>query len=391
MSVFAREFASGVTCLGTSELDLADLAKLLEEQVAGGAFDFAVIYFSKSNWEADFISNIMARYAPGLDYAGCSTAGEISPKGLSEGQILIVLFPRKWFGISAFQIPKDITHDMEAIVSLVRDQKKRFLSDEDRATSIWPFVFCLMDGLSYSEEAVTAALHWGLDDVPLLGGSAGDDLNFNNTSLLLNGTIVDGCAIVIMVKSKLPLKVFKTENFVPTKEKLVVTKSEPEQRVVIELNGASAAKTYAESIGSDPINLAPQSFASHPLVLKVGGEYYCRSIQKVNSDGSLTFFCAIDDGIVLTVAEPTGMVVSTQSKLEALSTELGGIDFVLGFDCVLRQLDARNRQVSRKISEVYQDYNVVGFNTYGEQYRSMNLNQTLTGVAFALPQRVVEV
>ena len=126
-------------------------------------------------------------------------------------------------------------------------------------------------------------------------------------------------------------------------------------------------------------------------MLKVGGEYYCRSIQKVNSDGSLTFFCAIDDGIVLTVAEPTGMVVSTQSKLEALSTELGGIDFVLGFDCVLRQLDARNRQVSRKISEVYQDYNVVGFNTYGEQYRSMHLNQTLTGVAFALPQRVVEV
>ena len=49
---------------------------------------------------------------------------------------------------------------------------------------------------------------------------------------------------------------------------------------------------------------------------------------------------------------------------------------------MLRRLDARNRQVFRDISELYSVNNVIGFGTYGEQYRSMHLNQTFTGIAF---------
>ena len=105
----------------------------------------------------------------------------------------------------------------------------------------------------------------------------------------------------------------------------------------------------------------------------------------MNPDNSLSFFCAIDDGVVLTVAEPTGMARSTLVALDDVRESLGEIDFVLGFDCVLRQIDARNRQITRKISEIYRLNNVIGFNTYGEQFRSMHLNQTFTGVAFGAP------
>jgi hypothetical protein len=38
------------------------------------------------------------------------------------------------------------------------------------------------------------------------------------------------------------------------------------------------------------------------------------------------------------------------------------------------------------MSELYRENNVVGFGTYGEQYRSMHLNQTFTGIAFGRPQ-----
>jgi hypothetical protein len=124
------------------------------------------------------------------------------------------------------------------------------------------------------------------------------------------------------------------------------------------------------------------SFASHPVVVRVGGEYYCRSIQKMNPDGSLSFFCAIDDGIVLSIAQPKGMVESTEAALNAVADRLGGIDMVLGFDCVLRRLDAQNRQLTREMSELYRAHKVIGFGTYGEQYRSMHLNQTFTGIAF---------
>ena len=75
------------------------------------------------------------------------------------------------------------------------------------------------------------------------------------------------------------------------------------------------------------------------MVVRVGGDYYCRSIQKVNPDGSLTFFCAIDDGVVLTVARARDIVSSAEKELDRLDHETGGLDFVLAFECVLRRLD----------------------------------------------------
>ena len=85
---------------------------------------------------------------------------------------------------------------------------------------------------------------------------------------------------------------------------------------------------------------------------------------------------------MLSIAQPKDMVESTRTALKDVDERLGGIDVILGFDCVLRRLDARNRQVFRDMSELYRVNNVIGFGTYGEQYRSMHLNQTLTGIAF---------
>ena len=43
--------------------------------------------------------------------------------------------------------------------------------------------------------------------------------------------------------------------------------------------------------------LAADVFAAHPVVVRIGGQYFVRSIAKVNEDESLTFFCAIDEEI----------------------------------------------------------------------------------------------
>ena len=129
-------------------------------------------------------------------------------------------------------------------------------------------------------------------------------------------------------------------------------------------------------------DLSPLSFASYPLVVKVGGDYYCRSIRNVNADGSLSFYCAIDEGLVFTLARLKDMLRSTQQKLEEVEMSLDGIDIALGFECVLRRLDAENRQVMRQMEDLYKRYGVVGFHTYGEQLNAMHLNQTLTGIAF---------
>ncbi|EBU7498388.1 hypothetical protein DK058_26315, partial [Salmonella enterica subsp. enterica serovar Typhi] len=124
------------------------------------------------------------------------------------------------------------------------------------------------------------------------------------------------------------------------------------------------------------------SFASYPTIVKVGGQHFCRSIQKKNDDGSLSYFCAIDDGVVLSIARAVDMVQATDDALAEVDMQLGGTDVILGFDCVLRRLDAVNRQAVRGLSELYAKNHVIGFGTYGEQYQSMHLNQTFTGIAF---------
>ena len=52
-------------------------------------------------------------------------------------------------------------------------------------------------------------------------------------------------------------------------------------------------------------------------LLRLGGKHYVRSIQKVNDDGSLSFFCAIDEGLVLRVASGENLVENlSEEKLE---------------------------------------------------------------------------
>ena len=347
---------------------------------------FGLLFYSRELMDAEGLAEALARHAPDLAYAGCSTAGEITPAGLEEGHVIAVLFPRRRFTAVSTMVRNLSASGMEDIAGEVEELRRRLYAQTGSTDSANVFALCLIDGLSYAEEAVTSAIHWGLDDIPLLGGSAGDDLKFETTELLSNGCVDKDCAVVVLIATDVPFHVFKTENFVPTDQKLVVTASEPDRRLVREFNAGSAAEEFAAAVGIAHGAMTPLSFASHPVVVRVGGEYYCRSIQKMNADGSLSFFCAIDDGIVLSIAEPTGMVESTRTALKNVNERLGGIDVVLGFDCVLRRLDARNRQVFREISELYRANNVIGFGTYGEQYRSMHLNQTFVGIAFGQRQ-----
>jgi len=340
------------------------------------------LFFSQGLIDETALSDALGAHAPALHYAGCSTAGEITPQGLEDGHVLAMLLPSDSFTAVSAMVDDLSSSGMDRVTGEVEALRRSLRARMGRERPKSTFALCFIDGLSYAEEAVTSAIHWGLDDIPLIGGSAGDDLKFETTRLISNGKVTSDSAIIVLVASEIPFHVFKTDNFVPTDEKLVVTASDPDHRIVREFNATNAAEEYAAAVGIMPQTLTPLSFASHPVVVKVGGEYYCRSIQRMHPDGSLSFFCAIDDGVVLSIAQPKGMVESTQAALRDVEGRLGSIDMILGFDCVLRRLDARNRQVFRDISELYRVNNVVGFGTYGEQYRSMHLNQTFTGIAF---------
>ena len=345
-------------------------------------FQHIIAFFSISH-DPEILLAALGEAFPGTPVSGCSTAGEIGPLGMLQGGLVLIGFPDKGFRVLSEVIPDMDEPGIEKAAQIARRLKAQ-ISDakNNRSNKEHVFAMMLIDGLSNKEEALIAAIHWAIDDIELIGGSAGDGLAFQRTALIHRGTLMRRGAILFLVETAYPFCVFKTQNFEPTPIKLVVTAADTEARIVYELNAEPAAREYAAAIGLHPDDLGPFSFASFPLVVKIGGDYYCRSIRNMNSDGSLSFFCAIDEGLVFTVARPLDMASSTLQTLERIDRQVGGTDLIIGFDCILRRLDAESRQSRQKVDALYRRFGVAGFHTYGEQYNAMHLNQTLTGIAF---------
>lgn len=347
----------------------------------GSDFQHVMVFFSR-NYNASELAAAFATEFAGVPVSACSTAGGIGPSGMIEKGIVAIAFPRNGFRIHTGLIEDVGSFGVERASSIVRRLKTQLSERAGQKLRDRVFGLMLVDGLSEAEEPLVAAVHWAFDDMQLIGGSSGDGLMFEKTALIHEGRVLSRAAILMMIESEFPFRIFKTDNFEATPVKFVVTAANAEHRVVHELNAEVAAREYASSIGLMLDDLSPLSFASYPLVVKVGGDYYCRSIRNVNADGSLSFYCAIDEGLVFTLARLKDMLRSTQQKLEEVEMSLDGIDIALGFECVLRRLDAENRQVMRQMEDLYKRYGVVGFHTYGEQLNAMHLNQTLTGIAF---------
>jgi hypothetical protein len=107
------------------------------------------------------------------------------------------------------------------------------------------------------------------------------------------GVDADGLAAVLLVRCELPFEVFGHHHFEPTPDRLVITGADAARRIVSEINGYPAAAEYARLVGVPLEDLNPMVFAAHPVMHRIGGEFFIRSIQCANPDGSLTFYCAI--------------------------------------------------------------------------------------------------
>ena len=60
---------------------------------------------------------------------------------------------------------------------------------------------------------------------------------------------------------------------------------------------------------------------------------------------------------------------------------------IIACDCILRRIEAEEKQMYGQISNILRDHRVIGFSTYGEQLSAMHVNQTMTGVAIYPPPR----
>lgn len=360
---------------------LDDAATHLAQSLGPGPFAAVVLFISP---DADLPALTLGLGAQFGDcpVIGCTTAGEISAEGYTEGQIVAVALPADLFATNTLLIENlDQLRPQDLIGQLIR-----LRAGLERAAPEWEheFAFLMVDGLSLREDQLAAALANGLGPVPLFGGSAGDGTRFLQTFVLHQGRVLANAAVLMMVRTACRVSVFNLDHLVPTDQRMVVTEADPARRIVRQINAEPAAQEYARLLGLDPAQLTTFTFAAHPLVVRIGGRHHVRAIQRVADNGDLVFYSAIDEGLVLTLAQPQDMAPHLDAALTALSAKAAPMA-ILACDCILRRMEALEKQMYGAVSQVLRQHRVIGFSTYGEQWNSMHVNQTITGVAIYAP------
>ena len=207
-------------------------------------------------------------------------------------------------------------------------------------------------------------------------------MSFGSSSVYCDGAVPRDCAVLLLVRTRRRFKLFTIDHFVPSDTQMVVTEADPRSRIVTEINAEPAGREYARLVGLDVDKLTPMIFATYPVVVRVGGRYYVRSIQKVNDDGSLTFFCAIDKGIVLTVAKGTDIIrnLADQLRRDPRRDRPPGAAHRLRMHPPLPGAGAEAAQ-GRGRAAVGRATTSSASTTFGEQFQAMHVNQTFTAAA----------
>jgi hypothetical protein len=353
----------------------SDPAVAVAELVAqlGGPDLDAVFLFCSPAYDLERVGRELQRVFP-CPVVACSSSGQIGPLGFQLGGMTAMGFRGGYLKVLPLLLEplSDCFGQAQRVAAAFR---------EAAPGGGQAFGFLVVDGLSRMEERVAAALYQAMDEVPVIGGSAGDDLAFRQTQVYFDGRFRSDAAVLAACRAQGPVAPFMLNHITPGGIHLVITDSDPDRRIIREFNGEPAALAYAEAIGVPVARLDPVGFSRHPLLLRLGDDHYVRSVAKLEPDLSLTLHCAIDTGRVVTVGTSVDPMRSLEQAYAGLTSVIPDPIAILACDCILRRLEFEHLGLDARIGAYMAQRRFFGFSTYGEQFNGLHVNQTLTGIA----------
>ena len=140
-----------------------------------------VMFFCSSQYDLGVLAGEMARLFSGTQVVGCTTAGEIGPAGYRDHSISGASLPAGSFTAATGQIEHLQQFELARGQALADELVQKLEGLEPGADADNSFALMLVDGLSVREEPVTRAFQGALGGIPLVGGSAGDGVDFAHT------------------------------------------------------------------------------------------------------------------------------------------------------------------------------------------------------------------
>lgn len=358
--------------MNTVDEAIADIVKQM------GLFEAEmVLFFASTKYFPDSVSRKMQDAFPMAQVFGCSTAGEITSGAMLNDSIVAMAWDGQALKDAKIEVVGNLQDEnsVRTAFSSFESYFKVPMAEMDPGEYVG---IILVDGLSGVEEGLMETIG-DLTNVTFIGGSAGDDLKFASTHLFAHGKSYSNSAVLALLKPGIGFTFIKTQSFRDLGKSLEVTKAVEEKREVLEFNNKPAAVAYAELLGV-PTEEAPKHFMHNPIGLVIDDEPYVRSPQQISGE-SMRFYCGVKEGMELSILESTDIIGDTKKALDQAKEELGGISGIVNFNCILRTLELKQKNLAGEYGELFSPYCTVGFSTYGEQYIG-HINQTATMLVF---------
>ncbi|OHA03004.1 MAG: hypothetical protein A3J58_02180 [Candidatus Sungbacteria bacterium RIFCSPHIGHO2_02_FULL_52_23] len=331
--------------------------------------DAAVVLASSVFNQAEMLAGI--REVTGdIPTVGCTAAGVITNSGPHEQAVAVLLLQSDVSSFHPIKIEK-ISQDMRKAGAAFGDAVKSVADGKAKMALIFS------DALSGNGTELVRGVLTSLGaQFPLVGGAAGDDMNFKQTFQYFNGEALNDAAVGLAIGGEMKLAVGADHGWQPFGTARTVTKAKG--TTLFELDGKPAFSIYEDYFGkraSDFKSALSLAAVSYPLGMKIENVegIMIRVPLKVNDDGSIVCGAEVLEGSTITlmigtVSSALWAAKDTSRKLsERVKDARPKVIFVS--DCVARKIlygERGNEEIQEIRTQAGEAAELFGFYSYGQ-------------------------
>ncbi len=340
----------------------------------GGAADLVIAFTTDRYDQTAAVAGIRSQIGAAT-LLGCCAGGVITGEQLSTEALAVMALRSEGLKLH-LTLAEGIQQDAAQVGAAVAQELGAYLDTVDLDTR-HVAALVMADGLTGALTEVVQSLSDELGPLcPLVGGGAGDNLQFLKTVQFINADVRSDALAAVLLDAETPLGVGVGHGWKPVGSPLVVTRAEG--NIVYDIDGRPAFDVYKTIWAEEAPTLDAASFPAfamgHPVGMPLGmGEYLVRDPLRVQADGSIVFVAAVPENAVVHMmhGDFDDLYAAAREAAQQAVAMLEGRPpaAVIVFNCISRLLilgEAAKVEIEHIRDVVGLDVPLIGMFSFGE-------------------------
>lgn len=337
----------------------------------GGKADLITVFSTVSYDQEKMLLGVKS-VSKNIPMVGCSDSGQITEKGPTSKQIAVMALSSDKISFVVGIGNGAGKNSQKAGEEAAKEIKKKTKGEPS-------LVMTFLEGLAENGAAAVRGFQNILgENLPIIGGSAGDDFLFKKTFQYYNGKVLTGSVIGVGFSGNFSFGVGVRHGWEPVGLPLKVTKAQGAK--LIEINNRPALSIYEDYFGKKSEELTKEPIArmayTYPLGMSVEGnsEFLIRDVVIANEKGEITCAAEIPQGseIRLMLGDYDKAIGAAKDAAKSALKQLNGTKpkAIFIFNCIARYklLGSKIGDEIKAVQEILgENIPLIGFYTYGEQ------------------------